>query len=494
VSYIALYREWRPLTFDDVVEQEHIVKSLKYSVKSGRIAHAYLFCGTRGTGKTTMAQILSRAINCLNPQNGNPCNECDICKGILSGTILDVIEIDAASNNSVDNVRDLREDVVYTPACTRYKVYIIDEVHMLSAGAFNALLKTLEEPPSHVVFILATTEPNKLPATILSRCQRYDFRRITSGGIAARLHTICVAKGVEFEEEALHLIAGISDGALRDAISILDQCLSIGNGKLKYSDVISITGMADKQIMSLFADSLIEQNISKIISLVNQIAVEGKDISQFISSLILYFRDLLVCKLIGESPVLSNVLDVPSEILKTMNSEAQRLAKDEIVGILNELSDLESNLRWLSHPRISLEISLIKICTKILTQKSEPTYQIMDNIQPMYDQKPQCTVGSPVEQNIDITVAIWDNVLKELNKAGKNPLCSILRTAEIVNLNENCIGIVLPGNEGANKQIISQHDNIKLLENILKRELQGKDIKVKCLIKDDLKNIKKSIS
>jgi DNA polymerase-3 subunit gamma/tau len=227
MSYTALYREWRPLVFEDVVEQEHIVKTLKYSVTAGRIAHAYLFCGTRGTGKTTMAHILSRAINCLNPQNGDPCNECEVCKGILEGSILDVLEIDAASNNSVDNVREIRDEVIYAPSTARYKVYIIDEVHMLSTGAFNALLKTLEEPPSHVVFILATTEPHKLPATILSRCQRFDFRKISVEGIVQRLDKVAHANGITFEKEALRLISRLADGALRDALSIMDQCMSL---------------------------------------------------------------------------------------------------------------------------------------------------------------------------------------------------------------------------------------------------------------------------
>ncbi|HPU41417.1 MAG TPA: DNA polymerase III subunit gamma/tau, partial [Acetivibrio clariflavus] len=295
MSYLALYRKWRPMVFEDVVEQEHVVKTLKNSILAGRIAHAYLFCGTRGTGKTTMAKIFSRAINCLNSKDGDPCNECEICKGILNGSLLDVIEIDAASNNSVDNVREIRDEVVYTPSKARYKVYIIDEVHMLSTGAFNALLKTLEEPPGHVVFILATTEPHKLPATILSRCQRFDFRRIPVESIVKRIGYIAENSGVSIEEEGLRLIARMSDGALRDAISILDQCISLGNKHLTYEDVLSIVGIVNNTFVADVVDAINTKEVDRVLQLINVLVMDGKNITQFVSDLILYYRNLLIC-------------------------------------------------------------------------------------------------------------------------------------------------------------------------------------------------------
>ena len=286
MSYIALYRKWRPLVFEEVVEQKHVIEALKNSVKMQRISHAYLFCGTRGTGKTTVARIFSRAINCLSPKDGNPCNECEICKGILNGSILDVIEIDAASNNSVDDIRNIRDEVVYAPSRAKYKVYIIDEVHMLSTGAFNALLKTLEEPPSHAVFFLATTEPHKLPSTILSRCQRFDFRRISAEGVAQRLTDISQASGVSIDKEAALLIAKISEGALRDAITLLDQCMARGKENITRDDVINIAGLVNLDFTSQLVDALIKRDVNAVIKLVDELVMSGKDIAAFVSDLI----------------------------------------------------------------------------------------------------------------------------------------------------------------------------------------------------------------
>jgi len=359
MSYIALYREWRPLVFEDVVEQEHVVKTLKHSVSTGRIAHAYLFCGTRGTGKTTMAHILSRAINCLNPHDGNPCNECEICKGILSGSILDVLEIDAASNNSVDNIRDIRDEVAYSPTQAKYKVYIIDEVHMLSSGAFNALLKTLEEPPAHVVFILATTEPHKIPATILSRCQRFDFRRISVKSIMKRLETIASANNIFIEDEALKLMAKMSDGALRDAISLLDQCIAIGNEKISYEDVLSIVGIVNDTFMAEIVDAVKQKNIEKILGLVDTLIMDGKDIIQFVLDLVVYYRNLLLCKMVNHP---EDVIDTYKSSLELMKSQSADLLSDEIIYTIKELSALVQSMRWASNPRILLEVSLIKLC------------------------------------------------------------------------------------------------------------------------------------
>lgn len=360
MAYIALYREWRPILFEDVVEQEHVVKTLRYSVSTGRIAHAYLFCGTRGTGKTTMAHILSRAINCLNPKDGDPCNQCEVCREILSGSCVDVLEIDAASNNSVDNVRSIRDEVIYSPTKARRKVYIIDEVHMLSTGAFNALLKTLEEPPEHVVFILATTEPHKLPATILSRCQRFDFRRISQDSIVKQLNKIASAGGTSLEMDAAKLIARMSDGAMRDAISLLDQCISLGGGKIGYDDVLSVVGIVNDTFMTDFIGSMLDKNVPAILENISKLVMDGRDIAHFVSDLVLYIRNLLICK--ATNGQCDDLLEVPVAILEIMKKQAGGISQDEIINQVRELSAMETGLKWATNPRVLLEVTLIKLC------------------------------------------------------------------------------------------------------------------------------------
>ena len=290
----ALYRVYRPKTFEDVVGQEHIVKTLKNQIKNNNIGHAYLFSGTRGTGKTSTAKIFARAVNCLNPINEEPCNECEICVDTLNDNIMDIVEIDAASNNSVDDIRELRESVKYTPSKAKYKVYIIDEVHMLSQGAFNALLKTLEEPPSYVIFILATTEPHKIPATILSRCQRFDFKRVSSKDIADRMSYICEKENIQAEDKALSLIARNSQGALRDALSILDQCMSFGNDKIEYNDVIELLGTVNIDELFQLSQSIIDEDTKKSLQILNEFIIWGKDIRNLINDLIDHLFYLLL--------------------------------------------------------------------------------------------------------------------------------------------------------------------------------------------------------
>lgn len=363
MSYIALYREWRPTRFADVVEQEHVVKTLRYSVSTGRIAHAYLFCGTRGTGKTTMAQILSRAVNCLNPRDGEPCNECEVCREILSGSSVDVLEIDAASNNSVDNVRSIRDEVIYAPTKAKRKVYIIDEVHMLSTGAFNALLKTLEEPPEHVVFILATTEPHKLPATILSRCQRFDFRRISQESIIKQLDRISAACGTSLEADAAKLIARMSDGAMRDAISLLDQCISLGNKEISYNDVLSVVGIVNDTFMTAFVGCMLEKRIQAILENIALLVEDGRDIAHFVSDLVLYFRNLLIYKSTGGA--CENLIDVPREVMEVLGQQSGMITLDETARFIRELSALEANMKWAANPRVLLEVTLIRLCGSV---------------------------------------------------------------------------------------------------------------------------------
>ncbi len=360
MSYIALYREWRPTQFKDVVEQEHVVKALRYSVSTGRIAHAYLFCGTRGTGKTTMAHIMSRAVNCLDSQDGEPCNQCEICREILSGSSVDVLEIDAASNNSVDNVRSIRDEVIYAPTKSKRKVYIIDEVHMLSTGAFNALLKTLEEPPEHVIFILATTEPHKLPATILSRCQRFDFRRISQDSIVGHLNKIASSGDITLENDAAKLIARMADGALRDAISLLDQCISVGRKIIAYDDVLSIVGIVNDEFMTGFVNDMLDKNIVKLLQNISRLVSDGRDAAHFISDLVLYFRNLMICKSTGGK--CDDMIEVPSTVLTIMKKQSEEVSLDEIMHHIRELSALENNLKYALNPRVLLEVTLIKVC------------------------------------------------------------------------------------------------------------------------------------
>jgi DNA polymerase-3 subunit gamma/tau len=360
MSYIALYRQWRPTRFEDVVEQEHVVKTLRYSVDTQRVAHAYLFCGTRGTGKTTMAHILSRAVNCLNPSKGEPCNECEICHEILDGSCVDVLEIDAASNNSVDNVRSIRDEVMYTPTKAKRKVYIIDEVHMLSTGAFNALLKTLEEPPEHVMFILATTEPHKLPATILSRCQRFDFRRISHDSIVKQLIRIASSGDIALSENAAGLIARMSDGAMRDAISLLDQCISIGSKSIEYDDILSVVGIVNDAFMTDFTSAMLDKRVAAILENVSKLVADGRDIAHFVSDLVLYYRNLLICK--STKGNCANLIEVPTEVLETLKAQSSKISLDEIAYQVKELSALEYNLKWATNQRVLLEVTLIKLC------------------------------------------------------------------------------------------------------------------------------------
>ncbi len=510
MSYIALYRKWRPLVFEDVVEQEHVVNTLKNSITKDRIGHAYLFCGTRGTGKTTMAKIFARAINCLSPKGGDPCNECEICKEILSGTILDVIEIDAASNNSVDNIREIRDEVVYTPSRSRYKVYIIDEVHMLSTGAFNALLKTLEEPPSHVVFILATTEPHKLPATILSRCQRFDFRRITKESIAERLDRIAKDSGTVLSEDAARLIASMSDGALRDAISILDQCISVGKSEITYEDVLAVTGVANEAFVSALVDAVAAKDVNGVLKLVGELVTEGKDIPNFVSDVVLYYRNILICSMTDDP---SKVLDLSGERLEAVKKQSSRYERNQVISIIKELSALSASLKWAEHPRVMLEVSLLKLCegifssgddlqkrVEMLERKLEGAQIVSGSSLNMTPQirseavpelravsvpqsaaipKPEEKEREQPKQTVKGLEA-WRDVLAALKGNGKMMLYSNLEGTKAVELSGNKVGIDFGGAGGFNKLIASKPENLSLLEEMLSKEL-GRSVKVKIL-------------
>ncbi|MCF6460143.1 DNA polymerase III subunit gamma/tau [Clostridium sp. Cult3] len=356
--YQALYRQYRPKTFDEVLGQEHITTTLKNQIANGNIGHAYLFSGTKGTGKTSTAKIFARAVNCLSPINGNPCNECEICKGILDESIMDVIEMDAASNNSVDDIRELRDKVVYPPSRARYKIYIIDEVHMLSKGAFNALLKTLEEPPKHLIFILATTESERLPQTILSRCQRFDFKRIINKDIVANMEKICDELSIPVEGRALSLIARNSDGAMRDALSLLDQCISYKDGDLTYEDALDILGIANTELLFSMVRDIREKELEKALLKIDEIVQNGKDIHQFIKDLIYHFRNLLITKTTNNS---RDIMDMDEETIQMYLEQSNDMSLDYILKALDILTKSESQAKWATQPRIILEMATIKL-------------------------------------------------------------------------------------------------------------------------------------
>lgn len=543
VSYTALYRKWRPLVFEDVVEQQHVVRTIKNTVKSERIAHAYLFCGTRGTGKTTMAKIFARAVNCLHPKDGDPCNECEICRGILSDSILDVVEIDAASNNSVDNVREIRDEVVYAPSQAKYKVYIIDEVHMLSAGAFNALLKTLEEPPAHVVFILATTDPHKLPATILSRCQRFDFKKITPGSIAERIKVVAETGSVALEDDAAMLIARLADGALRDALSILDQCIAVGSSHITHQDVLDVVGIVSDDFIAEIVENIKEKKVEGLVAGVEKLSSGGRDILRFASDLVMYFRNLLICKL-AKNPV--EIIDAGKQYIERMMAQSEAFSKERIISIIKELSSFESQLKYALNQRVFLEVMLISISVGNSGQsgdnsdlqdritdleniirtggmapaqapdlKESRNYAVsgaafpvsapvpapgktLDSIPPV----PADTASTPsfnsnekkADENSDKRVLahqpleIWPEVMSELKAGGRMMLTTYLASTRAVSAGTATVLVVFPATVASLKDSVSKPENIEVLQNILSRKL-GRQVRIKMIDEEALEDI-----
>ncbi len=360
MSYTALYRKFRPATFDEVKGQDHIVKTLRNQIRADRMGHAYLFCGTRGTGKTSVAKIFAKAVNCEHPVDGNPCGECASCRAIAAGTAMNVIEIDAASNNGVDDVRQIREEVSYSPTEGRFKVYIIDEVHMLSNQAFNALLKTLEEPPSYVIFILATTEAQKIPITILSRCQRYDFRRISQETILTRLQELMAEEQVDAEEKALRYIARKGDGSLRDSLSLLDQCIAFYLGEtLTYDRVLEVLGAVDTDVFSDLLRKILHEDLTGAIRTLEQLIMQGSDLTQFVNDFTWYMRNLMLMK---ASDDMEEVLDVSAENLAQLREEAAMIRSDTLMRYIRIFSELANSLRNSTNKRVQVEMALIKLC------------------------------------------------------------------------------------------------------------------------------------
>ena len=360
MSYTALYRKFRPTVFEDVKGQEHIVTTLKNQIRSGRTSHAYLFCGTRGTGKTTIAKIFAKAVNCEHPVDGSPCGECAICKSIAAGTSMNVIEIDAASNNGVDSIRQIVEEVNYSPAEGKFKVYIIDEVHMLSIGAFNALLKTLEEPPAYVIFILATTEVHKIPITILSRCQRYDFRRISIDTIADRLKELTQKEQVQIEEKAVRYIAKVADGSMRDALSLLDQCIAFYfEQELTYDKVLDVLGAVDTEVFSRMLREILKGDAAAALGVLQDIVLQGRELSQFVTDFAWYLRNLLLIK---SADGVEDIIDVSSDNLVRLKEEAHLAENDTIMRYIRILSELSGQIRYATQKRILIEMAIIKLC------------------------------------------------------------------------------------------------------------------------------------
>ena len=365
--YRVLYRKWRPQTFEEVYGQPHITATLKNELVSGRVAHAYLFTGSRGTGKTTCAKILSKAVNCLSPHDGDPCNECEICRGIDNGSVLDVIEIDAASNNGVDNIRDLRDEANFTPVKAKYRVYIIDEVHMLSTGAFNALLKILEEPPEHVIFILATTEVHKLPATILSRCQRFDFKRITPEDICARLQYVAEHENITLDEDAAALIAKVADGALRDALSLLDRCCAVDE-HITSEVVTKSAGLAGRDYLMRLSGCIIKKDCASALGIINELHMNSCDMERLCSEFMFHLRDLMIVKTVKNA---DSILIATDDELKSLKAIAEKLPLEELLYDLNIIEDTFSQIKRASNKRIPLEMAFVKLCSESLDSEND---------------------------------------------------------------------------------------------------------------------------
>lgn len=408
--YQAWYRKWRPLTFSDVTGQEHIVQTLRSQVESQRLSHAYLFTGTRGTGKTTCAKILSRAANCLSPKNGDPCNVCASCTGILDGSILDVIEIDAASNSGVDNIRSLRDELIYSPVEVKFRVYIIDEVHMLSAGAFNALLKTLEEPPPHVLFILATTETHKVPATILSRCQRFAFRRISPEGIAARLWQITSAEGINISRSALSLISRLSDGSLRDAISLTDQCAAASNGNdIDETLALEVLGLSGTTEMAQWLEEIDRHDGAAALARLDRLYLSGRDITGLLDELAVFLRDLMMCHMLSGTESLRLDDDTADKILSAWSL-------DRLLDALRIISETQAHLSRGFNKRLEVEMCILKLCGAF-DRKVEPQTVISPQIIP--EPKPRIEPVT-IPQHNDPPVTIISQSVSHIQESDNN--------------------------------------------------------------------------
>lgn len=532
MSYTALYRKYRPSTFNEVVGQEHITKTLRNQIISGRVGHAYLFNGGRGTGKTSSAKILARAINCLNPKDGNPCNECEICKAALNGSLTDIVEMDAASNNSVEDIRSIRDEVNFLPTVAKYRVYIIDEVHMLSIGAFNALLKTLEEPPEHVKFILATTEPQKLPATILSRCQRFDFKKLSPEHIKLGLNHICESDKISIDPEALNTISILAEGAMRDGISILERCLQEDSDQITNELVKSLVGLPKIESVNKILNNILDYNTEESLSSANEVLADGKDISNIIWEIIKYVKDILMYKTTMQLELYS-----PKE-LELIKVLADKSSKERLMDIIFYLSQLSNELKMTTQKTIMFQVGIMKLCNKNLNDEvknnkieqtpmaikvaDNPNLEKYDNRISNLENKLQKTVNavqkilenqqvinssaknvdnshekktnnvnrSSENQNLknllttkisDVKVESWGKIVGSIKETGKVMLYSNLANSNACELNDMTIGISFPeGLTPFGKSVIAKSENISELTKLISMEY-GKPMQIRLI-------------
>ena len=509
MAYTALYRKFRPLRFDDMVGQEAITRTLKNQIIAGRTGHAYLFNGGRGTGKTTSAKILARAVNCLNPKDGEPCNECEICKAALAGSLTDIVEMDAASNNSVDDIRSIRDEVNFLPTLAKYRVYIIDEVHMLSTGAFNALLKTLEEPPEHVKFILATTEPQKLPATILSRCQRFDFKKISNEDIAKRLKYVAKESNIEITEDAIRLISVLAEGAMRDALSILERCIQDGNNEIKIDLVKDLVGMPKLEFISKITSAIFDYNLEQALENLNIVLEQGKDVTNLIWELIKYIKDILVYKTSKKLDLYSN------EEIKEIDELAEKISKERLLKIIYDLSECENNIKWSSQKSLMLQVEIIKLCSKENNITSNAGLEDINNKINMLEEKindignidfskidkkqedssnKNITINRSVEKKaetkkIDTSkikgLDFWPKVIDDLKKSGKILVATNLLNTKLIEINDMTIGINFSnGLTPFVKTVLEKPENHTELVRLISTEC-GKTMQIRLLDNND---------
>lgn len=511
MAYKSIYRKWRPMVFEDIVGQSHITETLKNQIKNNRVGHAYLFCGTRGTGKTTAAKIFSRAVNCTQTVDGSPCNECEICRGILDGSIMDVTEIDAASNNGVDNIRDLRDDTKYVTASAKYRIYIIDEVHMLSQSAFNALLKTLEEPPEHVIFVLATTEPQQVPQTILSRCQRYDFRRIKPADIIVRLKEIAYGEGFNITEDAYSLIARLGDGSMRDAISVLERVVSAKGNTISYESITDTLGIVPIDTEFEMADAVIKSDTDRIFSVMARVTDSGRDLNVFIDNLIAHFRNLLVCKAVAEP---DSLLDYSAEEIVRFKKAAESVSYERITYTIDALTAAKSSAKWVKAPRVIYETALLKMSTPELDTSNEAVLARLGDIEdkikngiavaapavpekkteeapkPKKD-KPSARLFNPIPQNelysdnpIAKAAKKWDRIAAAIIKTA--PHLAMAVTGKLITIDNDGFIIAYDRKTQMGDKNIAQNQ-INLITSLVRKSC-GLDIKVKIAFKDEIED------
>lgn len=512
MGYTALYRKFRPLNFSEMVGQEHITRTLKNQIISNRVGHAYLFNGGRGTGKTSAAKILARAINCLNPKDGEPCNECEICKGAISASLTDIVEMDAASNNSVEDIRSIREEVNFLPTKAKYRVYIIDEVHMLSTGAFNALLKTLEEPPEHVKFILATTEPQKLPATILSRCQRFDFKKISNEDIIKRLEIVCKESNIEITKEALQIIATLSEGAMRDALSILERCIQDGENQIDEDKIKDLVGIPKMIYVHDIVKAIIQYDVDKALVTVNQVLEDGKDISNLLWEIIKYVKDILLYKA-------TKHIELYNEEEKTKIKEiSETVEKERLINLVYAFSELENEMKFSTQKNIIFQAGIIKLCSKLtindkgnsnLEQRVEKienylrshntnannysAQPVTTEVKMAYNiptsttqtvQKDNKNTGSNIKRMETSTYSnkveeYWPQIVKNLKQNGKIVLYTNLVNTRAREINDMTVGIEFPnGLTSFGKTVLEKQENIKEITNLVSMA-SGKPMNIK---------------